>query len=657
MSIDYSDGSAVENEIRTLLLRQEDLSASTPIAVERYGEWPIQYHCSPTRSNLLRHLDFSGLDVLELGAGMGAISRFLAENARSLSVVEGTESRFAALSARLRDLTNWQGQVANIQDAELPQKYDVVCIIGVLEYAELYVTPPEGSGETPFSWFLKRAARHLKPDGVLILAIENQLGMKYLGGAPEDHTSRLFDGICGYPLRQTPRTFSRKDLLGLLGRVGFSSLDQYFPFPDYKMPTSVLSSRIIEIAPDLAADVAVFQTASGYGVPRASTFPDLLAARTFAQAGLLADVANSFLFCASYDPHSTTRKKLLSHQEQGELAWHYSISRREPTRTVFITDTQSEEKSPEGFTLPIRVEKHPLFQKRQIVSQEVPAEIGSLNLEAGPVPLFWHLPPTTQAISGRSLRYDLVNHAYYENWDGFFRQFQAFLTWSFQHWALSTEDGKDQLQGEALDALFSNVMLAGRPSLDMTAQDYHLIDLEWSLGASLSKSWFVFRNVMAFDREASVFTDAAPFVSFRALYERICIQCDVQPNFDKDVAHEAALQHLVTWAGGSEETKELEQIIRGNFSTPFTPPLFPRDPTAEATRWTTVRDLTGRVGTLENTLNTRPHRYLARVVQRLRQYPMLFQGLKSMGGKLETVIRRQRTHAPSSLPRVDSKVL
>ena len=59
-------------------------------------------------------------------------------------------------------------------------------LIGVLEYAELYVKPV--AGESAFVTMLKRARECLKPGGAILLAIENRLGLKYFGGCAEDHT-------------------------------------------------------------------------------------------------------------------------------------------------------------------------------------------------------------------------------------------------------------------------------------------------------------------------------------------------------------------------------------------------------------------------------------------------------------------------------------
>ncbi len=142
--IAYSDGIQVEKQILDLLNQETELSSDAAPGLDRYFQWAVKYHLCPERSNLFRHLAFQGLDVLELGAGMGGVSRYLAETAKSLTAIEGTEARFKALSARLRDLKNWSGIVGNIQDVELAQKFDVVCVIGVLEYSDLFLTSTNG---------------------------------------------------------------------------------------------------------------------------------------------------------------------------------------------------------------------------------------------------------------------------------------------------------------------------------------------------------------------------------------------------------------------------------------------------------------------------------------------------------------------------------
>lgn len=536
MAIRYSDGDRVEARILQIVSSAQSLCSSAFSTLDPREEWAVKYHLSPDRANLVRHLDFRNLDVLELGAGMGAVSRFLAENARALTVVEGTEPRFAVLSSRLRDLSNWSGIIANIQDVNLQSRFDVVCLIGVLEYSGLYVRSSDGSVDGPFQAVLSKAKSLLKEDGVLVLAIENQLGLKYWSGAAEDHSGRVFDGICGYPPGKTPRTFSRSELLKLLRNGGFSHIDEQFPFPDYKIPSTVLTSQMIEKFPVLAAELSVSQPFESYGSRRMRYFPDTLSARSVAAAGLLAEFSNSFLFLASQTPHSQTRAQLIQRQLQGELAWHYSKERKYPTVTTFALPASGD-----------------LETRKSLINgrpEKLPAFRGVCN------EFIW-APKEREAIArGISLSHLLGQSAYYKKWDWFLETLHSYLAWSFERWST---DEQNMLSGQALDAVFLNATQADKTS-------FELFDLEWCLKGSLTKSWFVFRNVFGLGRQFDLFTGQCPFRSLQALYEILCERLFVRPDFQADLIKEAEFQSLVT--NCNIEDRHRDQLAE-LFSRPF----------------------------------------------------------------------------------------
>lgn len=50
------------------------------------------------------------------------------------------------------------------------------------------------NSENPYKDFLKKIKQLLKPNGKLLIAIENQYGLKYWCGAREDHTGIPFEG-------------------------------------------------------------------------------------------------------------------------------------------------------------------------------------------------------------------------------------------------------------------------------------------------------------------------------------------------------------------------------------------------------------------------------------------------------------------------------
>ena len=79
-------------------------------------------------------------------------------------------------------------------------------------------------------------------------AIENQLGLKYFAGCAEDHLDSPYYGIEGLYGERTAVTFGRKELAALLTRAGFSGQEWHYPFPDYKLPSVVVSEPALSLA-------------------------------------------------------------------------------------------------------------------------------------------------------------------------------------------------------------------------------------------------------------------------------------------------------------------------------------------------------------------------------------------------------------------------
>jgi SAM-dependent methyltransferase len=524
MAIQYSDGVAIEERILGLLKEAPELGSDVAVAAEHYDEWPVRYHLCRERANLLRHLDLEGLDVLEVGAGMGAVSRSIAERARSLTVVEGSPKRFECLSERLRDLDNWSGQVANIQDVTPEPRFDVVCLLGVLEYAELYLTPESDEPGAHYRYMLELCRAFLKPDGVLLVAIENQLGLKYWSGAVEDHTSRIFDGITGYSRSPSARTFSRSELRELLDRSGLAQIDEFYPFPDYKLPSAILTPELLEAHADVAAELATSRPFESYGLDRTLLFPEALAATTIARAGLLHELANSFLFMASRDGAGATRARLLrnvtSEEQQG---WYYALERRIPVRTSFGADGQvrrrvlyaSDEAAPRDFAFADRV-------------------------------VHWS-PVVDEILTGQTLRHRLVSRAWQGEWSLLVDEFHDFVTFSRERWAVGG-DAK-VMDGGAIDAILSNAI--------PTRDGFALFDLEWRLEGSLPVSWFVLRNVLALVPDEAIFHREAPFGRFSELYEQLCQRSEVSPQLRADLEMELDFKAAAT-------THDREKIRRAH---------------------------------------------------------------------------------------------
>lgn len=231
---EYCDGEIEKDIINYLKEYGED---GYKKIFEKDYRWPVFYHITPIRKNIINWYPFkSDSDILEIGSGMGAITGALCDRAKSVTAVELSKQRASAIEERCREKENLEIIVGNFNDIKFNKKFDYITLIGVLEYASLYTNTQE-----PFNDFLKYIKSLLKDDGKLLIAIENQFGMKYFSGAAEDHTGRTFDGILGYENKKGIRTFGKKELKELLQQNGFQYTKFYYPMPDYKLPNIIFS--------------------------------------------------------------------------------------------------------------------------------------------------------------------------------------------------------------------------------------------------------------------------------------------------------------------------------------------------------------------------------------------------------------------------------
>ena len=230
----YSDGDIEE----TLLdIVREHKNIDEVLAQDH--RWPILYHLSPIRQNIINWYPFEkGASCLEIGGGCGAITGALCDALEEVTVVELSKRRSTINFERHKMYDNLEIIVGNLNDITFKKKFDYITLNGVLEYAGAFTDTDE-----PYSDFLKQIKRYLKPNGRLIIAIENRYGIKYFAGAKEDHTEKLFDSLEGYEGNHSVRTFGKLELETLLRESGYPEQTFYYPHPDYKMPMEIYSQE------------------------------------------------------------------------------------------------------------------------------------------------------------------------------------------------------------------------------------------------------------------------------------------------------------------------------------------------------------------------------------------------------------------------------
>lgn len=304
--LDYRDGS--EHHVLAAVEAATDRSSCSDELAASIVDWPTRYHLSRERAQLLLPLEVGAGDrVLDVGAGTGVLARALAERGAEVVALEGSRERAEVAAARCAGLDGVQvvcGSLTDLEDRDGDTAaggsggFDLVLVVGVLEYSAASI----GGSEGPAA-LLARVRRLMRPGAAVAVAIENRLGLKYLLGHPEDHLGEPWVGVADYPGGHDVRTWSRRELHGLLAEAGLTRQRWLHPFPDYKLPTAVLADELYD-RPD--AEWLVDQLVRA--PVRDPAFPDARpvgdprrAHRGFVRAGLGPQVANSFLVVAGDD--------------------------------------------------------------------------------------------------------------------------------------------------------------------------------------------------------------------------------------------------------------------------------------------------------------------------------------------------------------------
>ncbi len=249
----YSDGDIEDDMLNIAMNNSKD---KFPQIIEQRKSWPIFYHFSPFRANIIDWIPFKKTDkVLEIGAGCGAITGTLAKKAGSVTCIDLSKKRSLVNAYRNKEYDNITIMVGNFKDVEphLDKDYDYVLLIGVFEYGQAYI-----GGDTPYEDFMQICNRHRKTDGRMLIAIENKFGLKYFAGCREDHLGTYFSGLEGYREGGSARTFTRHGLEKILKKSGIDEYSFYYPYPDYKFMTTIYSDEYLPKKGELSNNLRNF---------------------------------------------------------------------------------------------------------------------------------------------------------------------------------------------------------------------------------------------------------------------------------------------------------------------------------------------------------------------------------------------------------------
>lgn len=285
----YSDGVESERYLEMVFKNADDLTSSSCELESYIKDWPSEYHLTTKRSQLFAGFDFDpSLKALEVGCGCGAITRYLGETFDDVVSIEGSITRARLARLRTKGLEGVTIICAPFQEIKFSGKFDIIFCVGVYEYSASFVP-----GEDPYDSVLEYFSNLLTPNGIVVIAIENQFGLKYFNSSREDHTATMYEGLEGYFAHgDRVKTFGRKELEDNLLKH-FSNIKMFYPYPDYKLPTCVVSDEFLSTS-RAGEMVSQIRSRDYYGDTR-KMWDESLVSLELSKNAMLPFFSNSFL--------------------------------------------------------------------------------------------------------------------------------------------------------------------------------------------------------------------------------------------------------------------------------------------------------------------------------------------------------------------------
>ena len=507
--ISYSDGEKNEQYTFDSFKNSSDTSIFSMELFDRIKDWSSEYHLTTYRANILRPLNIKKEhNILEIGAGCGAISRYLGETGAAITAVEGSLSRARCISERCRDLDNVTVVCSNVEDIEFDEKFDIITLIGVFEYTAKY-----SNRQNPFQAALESYISLLKPSGSLVIAIENKLGLKYFSGFNEDHYAQPYYGLESRYGEKEITTFGHKEIREMLKKSGFESTEFLYPFPDYKLPKVVISDKGLENKEFNAADLIRFTKDRHYNPrPKANLLNEYLVWDAIEENGLIKDLSNSFLIVANKGKEQELVQTSL-------LAQYYTANRYEPYNML----TSFHQHETQGI---------------EVVKARLGNGDGNIGVEQ-------KINEKTEYIPGDNLHHIITGALYKNQFHEFEVMMSKWVEFLRENTMLGIHETPDLIKPEFFDALPFNIIISNKGT-------FNLFDQEWIAEEPFDIRFLIVRYLAMHKRNKGLYRGYSK--SYLGFINRILLKCGlkrVSKSTLKDYeAKDEAIRNKVNRLGG-----------------------------------------------------------------------------------------------------------
>ncbi len=237
-------------------------------ALSMHQSWLEDIIYSPKRGAGLELLNLNGTETcIDYGCMWGAITIALAKRTEFVLGIDQTMDSLRFLKARMEEenLNNIELLCMDVKQMPiLENQVDVAIINGVLEwipesgpielksyYGKFHQKELADNPRRQQINFLKKVCQNLKVGGKVYLAIENRYDFKMFVGVKDPHANLLFTSILPRRISNLISMaklgrpyvnwlYSFKEIGLILKKSGFSKVDLYMCFPDYRFPQRII---------------------------------------------------------------------------------------------------------------------------------------------------------------------------------------------------------------------------------------------------------------------------------------------------------------------------------------------------------------------------------------------------------------------------------
>lgn len=183
---------------------------------------------SEVRENLLNWYPFQqDCSILELNANYGEMTGLLCKRAKRVVAIESSKQYATIIEKRHQNQENLELIVGNFSHLPLTEKFDYVVIIGM---------------EEKLQEAIEYAKNHLTQEGILLLAANNQFGVKSWITMKEEENI----------IHNQNSAISKKNLEALLQGMYYQ---YYYPLPNYKLPNIIYTEKYMPTESNIYRDL------------------------------------------------------------------------------------------------------------------------------------------------------------------------------------------------------------------------------------------------------------------------------------------------------------------------------------------------------------------------------------------------------------------